>query len=162
MWREATMRRSRLAIVGGFLLFFTLAAHGSSAEPGASCATTVAPTRAFAEPSPSLATRFWYGSEGLAVWLDRDGTWQGMRDKLFWWREGYNGATETRPRLTVTARRLDGEAPPVHVPRATNAHHEVFGGWSMLMMLEFPTAGCWEVTGRYKGQTLSFVVQVGA
>jgi hypothetical protein len=36
-----------------------------------------------------------------------------------------------------------------------------FGGWAMLVMVEFPAIGCWELTGEYKGQTLSFVVQVG-
>jgi hypothetical protein len=83
------------------------------------------------------------------------------RDKLFWWRQGYSGVTESRPKLTVSARRLDGGAPPVHVSRATNARHEDFGGWAMLAMVEFPTAGCWEVKGQYEGETLSFVVQVG-
>jgi hypothetical protein len=28
-------------------------------------------------------------------------------------------------------------------------------------MVEFPAAGCWEVNGQYKGETLSFIVQVG-
>jgi hypothetical protein len=83
------------------------------------------------------------------------------RDKLFWWRDGYSGVVEARPALTVSARRLDGHAPPVRIPRATNAHHKDFGGWAMLVMVEFPTAGCWEVTGQYKEETLSFVVQVG-
>jgi hypothetical protein len=35
-----------------------------------------------------------------------------------------------------------------------------FGGWAMLVMVEFSTGGCWEVTGQYKGQAASFVVQV--
>ena len=84
------------------------------------------------------------------------------RDKLFWRREGYSEILESRPELTVSARRLDGPAPPLRVTRATNAHHKDFGGWAMLVMVEFPTAGCWEVTGQYKDQALSFVVQVGA
>jgi len=83
------------------------------------------------------------------------------RNKLFWWRQGYNAAAEDRPELSVSARRLDGEAPPAQVSRATNAHHKDFGGWAMLVMVEFPAGGCWEVTGHYKGETLSFVVQVG-
>jgi hypothetical protein len=32
----------------------------------------------------------------------------------------------------------------------------------MLVMMEFPAAGCWEVTGKYHGNQLSFIVEVGA
>ena len=46
------------------------------------------------------------------------------------------------------------------VTRATNAYNKDFGGWAMLVMVEFPASGCWELTGRYKGQTVSFVVYV--
>lgn len=148
-----------LAILG-------FAAQGGAAAPD-SCPTTVAPVHPFAEPSPSSASRFWFGSEALAVLLNRSGTWRGMgpryayRDKLFWWRQGYNGATEQRPELLVSARRLDGEPGSPKVSKATNAHHESFGGWAMLVGVEFPSSGCWEVEGEYKVQTLSFVVQVG-
>jgi hypothetical protein len=144
-----------------------LSASGAAAESASSCPTTVAPSRSFAEPSPSSASRFWYGSEALAVLLKQGGTWQGMgpkhnyRDKLFWWRQGYVGATEPRPELIVSGRKLDGEAPPANVSRATNAYHKDFGGWAMLVMVEFPESGCWELTGQYKGQIESFVVQVG-
>ena len=99
--------------------------------------------------------------------LSTSGAWHGMgpkhayRDKLFWWRQGYSGRTEPRPELAVTGRRLDGAAPPAKVSGATNARHADFGGWAMLVMVEFPTDGCWELTGEYKGQTLSFVTKVG-
>jgi hypothetical protein len=29
----------------------------------------------------------------------------------------------------------------------------------MLMLVEFPSAGCWELTGEFRGQQLSFVVE---
>jgi hypothetical protein len=137
------------------------------AAPSATCPVTLAVTRPFAEPSPSSASRFWYGSEALAVLLKTGGAWRGMgskrryRDKLFWWRDGYDGRTEPLPELTVIGRRLDGDAPPAEMSRATNAHHPAFGGWTMLVCVEFPTSGCWEVTGEYRGARLSFVVQVG-
>jgi len=131
------------------------------------CPLTLAVARPFAEPSPSNASRFWYGSEDLAALLKTGGTWHGMgrarryRDKLFWWRRGYDGRGESSPELIVKGRRLDGDAPPVVVPSATNAHHSDFGGWAMLTAVEFPAGGCWEVTGEYRGKKLSFVVQVG-
>jgi hypothetical protein len=83
------------------------------------------------------------------------------RDKLFWWRQGFVGATEQRPELIVSGRKLDGEAPPANASRATNAYRKDLGGWAMLVMVEFPASGCWELTGQYKGQTASFVVDVG-
>ena len=44
------------------------------------------------------------------------------------------------------------------VPRVTNAimGKEV----AMLLMLELPQRGCWQVTGNYKSDYLSFVVWV--
>jgi hypothetical protein len=159
------MTRHTLGILG------SLAVLGPSmpavAADASSCAATVAPAVPFAEPSPSSASRFWYGSEALAVLLLRGGTWRGMgaddnyREKLFWWREGYSGVTEPDPELIVSGRRLDGEALPAIVSRATNAHHADFGGWAMLVTVEFPASGCWEVTGQYKGHIESFVVDVG-
>src|SRR5688572_20637291 len=159
------MTRLTMGILGSLVL---LGAPTAVAETASSCATTVAAERAFAEPSPSSAARFWYGSEALAVLLPRSGMWRGMgpdhryRNKLFWWREGYDGATEPRPALVLTGRRLDGEAPPAIVSRATNAHHADFGGWAMLVTLEFPSSGCWEITGEYGGESARFVVHVPA
>jgi hypothetical protein len=30
----------------------------------------------------------------------------------------------------------------------------------MLVAVEFPSIGCWEISGEYKGQRLSFIVDV--
>jgi hypothetical protein len=128
---------------------------------------TVAAKQPFTGPSQSWVSGFWYGDETLAVLLKAGGSWRGMgaknhyRNKLFWWRQGYNGRSEQWPSLTVTGKRLDASAPPADVSRATNAYHSDFGGWAMLVAVEFPTSGCWELTGEYQGHALSFVVQVG-
>jgi len=138
-----------------------------AAQTAQACPVTLAAEKTFAEPSPSSASRFWYGGEALAVLLKAGGTWRGMgaerryRNKLFWWRRGYDGRSESFPALVVRGRRLDGPAPRVEISRATNAHHQDFGGWAMLTVVEFPTAGCWELTGAYRGSTLRFVVSVG-
>src|SRR5688500_7327343 len=104
----------------GCLVLLGMPAAGAADEPSSSCPATVAASRAFAEPSPSSASRFWHGSEALAVRLNRSGIWGGMpsrnyRNKLWWWRQGYVGATEPRPELVVSGRRLDGDAPPATV-----------------------------------------------
>ena len=32
-------------------------------------------------------------------------------------------------------------------------------GWTMLTGIDFPSPGCWEITGEYLGQILTFVVR---
>jgi hypothetical protein len=108
----------------------------------------------------------WYGSENLAAFLPRDGHWVGMGaernyfDKFWWWRSGYRADEEPNPDLSISAVRLDGSAPVVEIDDATNAFGE---GWqSMLVGMEFPTAGCWEVRGTYNGtEQLVLVLLVG-
>ena len=79
---------------------------------------------------------------------------------MFWWRDGYDWRTEQRPNLTITANRLDADAPLVEHAGATNAYHESFGS-AMLSGIAIPTPGCWEITGTYEGTTtLGIVVQV--
>jgi hypothetical protein len=142
-----------------------------SAAP-ASCPTTRPPDPAFVPPAPYPATppsvegdKVWYGTNQLWTWLNADGTWamahdeHGLFDKSFWWRQGYDWRTETTPTLRVTGRRLDTPATAVTVSDATNGFEESMGAF-MLLGLELPAAGCWELTGHYHGWSLRFVVWV--
>ena len=98
---------------------------------------------------------FWYGSDALWTVLPVSGKGGvGGPGKSFWWRKGYDPHTETNPHLILTARRIDGEAPSIAVSDATNA------GGGMLIGFRFRAAGCWEVTGHYDGNAVSFVVLV--
>jgi hypothetical protein len=83
----------------------------------------------------------------------------GQSDKSFWWREGDDWQTETTPQLQITGRRLDAAAPAVTVSDATNGFRDDIGAF-MLLGVELPDEGCWELTGHYAGRTLSFVVRV--
>jgi hypothetical protein len=69
--------------------------------------------------------------------------------KLGWWRfaEG---------RLVITGRRLDGTAPPLRssVPDGYGSSGFQASG------VEFPTGGCWEITGAVGGGRLTFVTYV--
>jgi hypothetical protein len=138
-----------------------------AARPPETCAVT-RPAAAFVPPAPHearppLAGRFWYGTADLWAMPHSDGIWEGnvtprgRRDKVFWWSRNWNWRKDTRPRLTVTARRLDGPAPSLRVSRATNAHAADIGH-AMLVALDIPTAGCWKITGTYKRKKLSYVV----
>jgi hypothetical protein len=122
-------------------------------------------------PYPTKASKgsFWFGTDHLWTALPVDGTWKRLphytpsdptfRQKLFWWRRGYDWHTEPQPKLTATGRRLDSSAPPLLSDRANN-------GWVqedqpfMVVGINFPTLGCWEIKGHYQDDELTFVVWV--
>jgi hypothetical protein len=141
----------------------------------ASCLTTRPPQPSFVPPKPYRATPpplyggFWYGSDELWTLLQADGTWQmardkdGLFDKGFWWRAGFDPRREQTPRLTLSARRLDlpGQEIAASSGRAANGWRDDDDiGAFMLTGIELPAAGCWEITGHYHARELSFVVWV--
>ena len=107
---------------------------------------------------PSQGINFSNGELGVGVWPDgvvlmtpsfgsKPG---GPFDMKFpWWRE-------VTGELKITGRRLDAQAPP------TTAY--IPGGYGetgfQATGITFPTAGCWEVTGRAGDATLTFVTLV--
>jgi hypothetical protein len=108
----------------------------------------------------------WYGSARLWTLLHRDGEiWtgltrseMGMGQKTFWWRQGYRPSQEPRPEISVTGKRLDGPGRFGFGPPGTNAS---FGlGSAMLVGIEIPEAGCWQITARYGADELTIVVFV--
>jgi len=137
------------------------------------CPVTKSSDSSFVPPSPYPTKpskgSFWFGTDHLWTALPVDGTWRGLphytpsdptfRQKLFWWRQGYELRTEPQPKLTVTGRRLDSAAPPLIADRASN-------GWVqrdqpfMVIGINFPTLGCWEMKGHYRDDELNFVVWV--
>jgi hypothetical protein len=151
------------------------AARSVATRPNAApawCPTTRPPDPPFVPPAPYPSTppsaegdKVWYGTNQLWTWLDADGTWEmardehGLFDKSFWWRQGYDWRTETTPRLRVTGRRLDASAAAVTVSDATNGFEPSMGAF-MLVGLELPAGGCWELTGHYHGSSLRLVVWV--
>jgi hypothetical protein len=102
--------------------------------------------------------------------LPTDGVWKGLphdtaddrtfNQKLFFGRAGYVACWEPQPMLKVTGRRLDFPAPLLLTD--DKAH----GSWVdpdrpfMVTGINLPSPGCWEVTGTYKDDSLTFVVWV--
>ncbi len=145
-----------------------VSASVTNAENNSACRVTPAPRSSFVSPTQSqpLVQEFWHGTESLWTSLRHDGTWNALPyydgaylQKVFWWSKGYVGSAEPEPALRVTGKRLDANAPLFAAAYATNAYHPDFG-WAILTGVEIPTVGCWEITGEYKGEKLSFVVQV--
>jgi hypothetical protein len=83
---------------------------------------------------------------------------QPLTEKTFWGSVEFDYKKEYPPELKVTGRRLDGNAPPLLSLRSTNA----FPGPAVAMLsgVYVPAPGCWEITGEYKGEKLSYVVWV--
>jgi hypothetical protein len=141
------------------------------AAPPESCPVTRPPEALFTPPAPYPSAppgeqAFWYGTEALWTVVPETGVWSGLPDnpggytqKVLWWRKGYSWTAEPQPRLTVSGRRLDAPAPPLNVSRATNAFAEDIQS-AMLVGVDFPTLGCWQIAGQYAGTELSFVVWV--
>jgi hypothetical protein len=138
----------------------------------ASCPVTKPSDHPFIPPPPytakASATTFWFGTDELWTDLPISGMWRGLphyspndprfRQKMAWWRVGYNWRAEPNPALKITGRRLDGLAAPV-VADVNNAFWDHQS--AMMSGLFIPTVGCWEITGRYHDEVmLSFVIWV--
>jgi hypothetical protein len=147
-------------------------AQVAAADPSAACPVTK-PDPAFVPPprfraTPSPARQAWYGSAELFTALDKDGErWHALPrssdgslgQKTFWWSESFSVATEQQPAILVEGRRLDRVGPTFHAgDPGTNASFD--GMSSMLVGVEVPTSGCWELTALYRGAQLGYVVWV--
>jgi hypothetical protein len=147
------------------------AASATAGESAASVCHPTLPIPVFVAPPPFPAKppayygAAWYGSEHLWTMLDTSGeTWEGLPStaagygqKTWWWSVDWSMRTELEPAISVTGRRLDGpgtfEAGP-----GTNGTADF--GTAMLVGVDVPTTGCWELTGRYRSASLSYVVLV--
>jgi hypothetical protein len=140
----------------------------------ASCPVTLRPKEPFTAPAPYTLSKsdFWLGTEKLWTFLPKSGpVWgwtprapghehevQPLTNKLFWVSVNFDYQRIVDYSLKVTGRRLDGDAPPLLTTETNNA----FPGpaAAMLVGIYVPAPGCWEITGEFKGEKLSYVVWV--
>lgn len=146
----------------------TVEAEVVSKTPPKDCPVTIKKEPVFEAPKPFFPSApwegiFWFGSDHLWTALHNDGVWAGLplnpdgyTQKIMWWSSLYDLPNEPEPALVVTGRRLDADSPPLRFYGATNAMADDIGD-AMLTGVEFPTLGCWEVTGQYKKAELTFV-----
>jgi hypothetical protein len=172
MNRNLVVRFSLVAFTAVAGSSTALAQRGVNAIPDTTnCPITPVVEPPFSPPPPYPRTAppgtFWFGTERLWTMITVGGTWRGLsrndsglRQKVFWWYPGFDGRTEPQPELTVTGVRLDHAGWFTRLPPATNAFNAGFGGWTILTGIDVPTTGCWELTGSYRGHTLTFVVLI--
>ncbi len=142
---------------------------GAPATPSADCLVT-RPEPAFHAPAPFPETppeRYesaWYGTADLftmialegEVWTDLPPGPEGLGQKSFWWSVHF---TELEPALVVSGERLDASGSFRTSGLGTNASADF--GRAMLIGIQIRDAGCWRLTGAYRGATLSYVVWAG-
>jgi hypothetical protein len=135
------------------------------------CPVTQPPARTFVPPPPYPSQHgsdgFWFGGEKLWVQLPTNGTWRHLphyrpsdtayRQKIQWWRRGYDWRTDNPSKLAVTGERLDSPAPRLV---AQSNGSGVTGQAFIMSGLDIPTLGCWRITGDYAGDKLTFVILV--
>ena len=139
----------------------------------ASCPVTTPPAHPFTPPAWYEPGDDWFlGSEKLWTEGNKSGVWDwephkpwdgDLTVKISWGSVDYDWRKEPRPNLTLTGRRLDGDAPPLLLAPMTHilpGPGPNAGRGTMLSGVYVPTPGCWEITGEYRGEKLSFVVWV--
>ena len=146
-------------ILAGCTLLDATGAGPAPVTPTAACPVTEPawlspPDDAAVSGSPEPG--YYFVNQGRSMWASA--WWTGQEEsylragdegvKVGWFRPA--GAT-----LEITGQRLDGPAPPLeaHAPCCYPTRFQATG-------LVFPSAGCWQVTGRAAGSELSFVVMV--
>lgn len=141
--------------------------------PEDACPLTIPPQPGFVPPEPyppevpALYQSVWYGDDELWTMLHPGGeTWTELPEhegtfgqKTLWWSARFSAGDEPAPSITVTGRQLDGAATFEAGGPGTNGFREDIGSF-MLVGLEIPEAGCWELTARYGDGELTYVVFV--
>jgi hypothetical protein len=148
------------------------------ARPG-NCRVTLSSDGRFVPPSPVPAgpashleiasDQFWFGTEKLWTVLPADGTWPGSvpgkpgdfaySNKLPWFRL-HPAFSENDGPLTITGKRLDGPSPSFTEIFLSNAFSRDDDNAMIMGGIEIPAFGCWEITGQYKDQQLTFTAWV--
>jgi len=138
------------------------------------CSITKPGTQPFVPPAPYAAKpslgQFWFGTDRLWTALPETGAWIGLphythgdptfRQKLAFRRQGCDPHAKTQARLTVSGRRIDATAPPLQTD-GPGSPSWTAGDQFLMTGINFPTTGCWEITGRYESGEVTFVVWVG-
>lgn len=146
-------------------------APGTS-PPGRDTCPVTKPDPPFVPPAgypatPLISGRGWYGSASLWTALHEDGedwtglplTPTGLPQKTFWWSADWLPGAEPEPAITVSGRRLDQTGTVTFGPGTNASAGDI--GTAMLVGIDLPGPGCWEIAARYRSVKLSYVVWVG-
>jgi hypothetical protein len=146
----------------------------SDSLPPDYCPVTQPPEKAFSPPAPyrqePYPGHFFYGTEALWTSIPLNPVWYGLpytegsgfTQKLFYQRDGYNWRDDPTPALIVNGRKIDPnskEEQTLVTSAATNAYTPDDGSF-MLVGADSPSTGCWQITGRYGSDELTYTIWV--
>jgi hypothetical protein len=143
MWNRA------LVVLSGLVCVLCACDHVAMAASQTCHPSPTVQAKAPSEPHVGPLAGNWYTNADRTIWAMHMYPWQaGVDDKVPWIRPA-------SARLIITGRRLDGSSPPLkaQVPCCYPTAFQATG-------MEFPTAGCWEVTAEAGGKVLRFVTEV--
>ena len=130
------------------------------------CPRTIGADKVFSDPWPQASS--WFGTEALAVVLPENGIWPTtvpghlIAVKVFWYSKEFPARSDTWSDTGFTARikRLDEGPNDAVISNPNWAGGGSMGeNWTMLTGIDFRSPGCWEISGVYLGQSLTFVVE---
>ena len=162
-WRSGPHRGSAATVL---LALSLISSSLVASQP--KCAATKPPNPPFVPPKPYSAfhgeDEFLYGTP--ALWTVVQQRWRvHTGGKLPFFRQGFDWRKEGRPRLTVVARRLDGQGPLVWSGLAGSGEGQGVEEMFMVTGIDIPSSGCWEITAQYVAadpaiQRLTYTVRV--
>jgi hypothetical protein len=157
--------------IGGRPAPTTTTAVGPSPSPTVpgSCPVTLHPDGApLASQTATLSlpgSMVPYGQPQLWTLIPRSGSWTsststtgGRFIRTLWYSDLWSVRDEPSPSISVSAGRLGG-GDSVTGSAAVNARSRELGT-SMIVSLDLPSGGCWQITGTYRDKSLSYVVWV--
>lgn len=140
------------------------AAQEEERSAAQSCAVTEPPLPLFVPPArfPSAPGReqFWFGTAKLWTALS-EREWRlppGYRQRTIWWIPEFTSYDSPIPDIRVTGRRLDRAAAPLHAEKPNGGR--TAQGQFLMVMVELPSAGCWQVSGQLGDARVDYVVKV--
>lgn len=152
---------TRTLTIGLALTAYLLSSMVHATNPQESCTVTSGTDQAPGTPLGDASS--WYGSEFLAALLPPEGKLRlagpdaRIDFKLFLWSPGFEPGMERH--LSIVIESVTDEEAKAVVDKISHAKPIDGGFWAMLAGIEFPGPGCWQITAKYREQSLAFVVE---
>jgi hypothetical protein len=144
-------------------------------HPARGCAFTKPPATLFFPPgvqeTSDTTGGFYFGTPKLSVFVLNSPIGGGEKIAIF--SDGYDWKTDPQPDLSLSLKRLDAPARVLNDYDSHDSHGSKIVGFfpangsyipesgSFIMSgVNFPSAGCWEITARFKGEELKIVYLV--
>jgi hypothetical protein len=146
-------------------------------HPASECAFTKPPATPFfptgLKKTSGSNDGFYFGTPKLSVFVLNSPIGRGEKIAIF--SDGYNWKADPQPDLSLNLKRLDKPAPELNNADSrgfyadgaqilgifpANGSYSPETGSFIMSGVNFPSAGCWEITAKFKGEALKIVYLV--